>query len=69
MQAWLRRSKERIVDVAALKHLSNSLTFLGIDGDYLPDYYYQFTFLWIMKRQRWIRGPDLPSTFYLKDTW
>ena len=67
MQAWLGRSKERIVDVAALKHLSNSLTFLGNDG-YLINSYYQFTFLWMIKRQRWIRGPDLPSKFYLKDT-
>ena len=63
-----------MVDVAALKHLSNSLTFLGNGrqifsptGSY--PVHYQFTFLWMMKRQRWIRGPDLPSTFYLKDTW
>ena len=26
--------------------------------------YFQFTFLWMIKRQRWIRGPDLPSTLW-----
>ena len=56
--------------IAALTHLSNSLTFLGDGYHEYVEYgeYFQFSYLWMIKRQHWIRGPDLPSKFYLKDT-
>ena len=45
------------------KCFSNCLIFLGHDG-YCSYDNFQFTFLWMIKRQRWIRGPDLPSTLW-----
>ena len=44
-----------------LGHGHHEYSIYGGDGEY-----FQLTHLWMIERQRWIRGPDLPSTFYSK---